>query len=204
MSLPGVSNFTHSCVDDWTGIRVPESFKQIHSPHVAFLGHLLVKATPVLNAGVRLSSYLRETTKWRQQRSSWELGGRAVFIYVLQTLTLTHNRQHEFYSEHLSLHFWHLDCSMSIYLGTRQKKIKIRCPWTGKACGYFQPAAAQDRHPGIVCRVLSCRMNHIKIRYFLPSANRLLHQTLSAALYKTFRTYGTQGINTRYPTAGSA
>lgn len=67
-SLPGVPNFTHSFVDHWTGIGVGESFKQIHSPHVAFLGHSLVKATPVLNASVRLLSYLRETTKWRQQR----------------------------------------------------------------------------------------------------------------------------------------
>ena len=68
MTLPGVPNFTHSFVDHWTGIRVSESFKQIYSPHVAFPGHLLVKATQVLNASVRLLSYLRETTKWRQQR----------------------------------------------------------------------------------------------------------------------------------------
>lgn len=63
MSLPGVPNFMHSFVDHQTGIRVSESFKQIYSPHVAFLGHLLVKATPILNASVHSLSYLRETTK---------------------------------------------------------------------------------------------------------------------------------------------
>lgn len=68
MSLPEVPSFTRSFVDHWTGIRVSDSFKQIYSPHVAFLGHLLVKATPVLNASVHLLSYSRETTKWRQQR----------------------------------------------------------------------------------------------------------------------------------------
>lgn len=128
-------------------------------------------------------------------KSSLRLRGRVAFVYLVQTLRLAHNRQCEFYSENISLHFWHLDCSTFTYLGTRQKKIKIRCPWTSKACGYFQPTAAQDRHPGIVCRVLGCRMNHSKVRSFLLSANRLLHQTLSAALYKTFGTHGTQGIN---------
>lgn len=51
------------------------------------------------------------------------------------------------------------------------EKTKIRYPYTCKVHGYFQRAAVQNRHPGTVCRVLGCRMNHNKIRSFLPSPN---------------------------------